>query len=368
MLVDYLFFAFLLTTLIQLLFWFFIFSKLAFYSSQNKTPKSKFEPVSIVICAKNEAANIQQNLPVFLAQDYPQFEIVVVNDNSSDNTLTILLDIQRKNPTLRVINLDTVSPPGKKAALSAGINAAKFEILLLTDADCQPTSKYWVQEMQSVLQKETSIGLGYSPYQREKGFLNRFIRFEAIYTATQYLSFALIGRPYMGVGRNLVYRKQLFRSTGGFQSHQHIASGDDDLFINAVANKHNTNINIKPQAFIYSTPKRTWRGYYRQKSRHLTTGTQYKSEHQMMLGALSATHFGHYALALAVSFFPAYQWFVVGCYLARMGVVWYLSARILRVLKERSLVPWIPVLDFLYQFYYLAFAPILLIGKRDQWK
>lgn len=360
--------AFVLVTSIQLFYWLFIFSKLAFFSSQKYSSVNKSEPVSVIICAKNEAANLRRNLESILTQSYADFELIVVNDHSSDNSLAILLEFQRKYPKLRILNVKEVTSPGKKEALSRGIEAAKFDILLLTDADCQPSSSLWIQEMQSAVYQDIEICLGYSPYIQSKGFLNLFIRFEAIYTAIQYLSFTLIGQPYMGVGRNLAYKKSLFLKNKGFQSHQDLASGDDDLFVNAVATTKNTKINLKSETFIYSSPKDSWRGYYRQKSRHLTTGTHYKLVHQVLLGTLSASHFGHYAFGLCLAFFPAYQSLVVGCYLARMGVVWYLSARILSDLKDKTLVPWIPVLDIAYQFYYLAFAPILLIGKTDQWK
>ncbi len=368
MLLQLIWYAFLLATIVQLFYWLIIFSKLAFYQLPKENPKSDYKSVSVVICTRNEAANIQKNLIRILDQNYPSFEVLVINDNSTDNTLDILLDIQKKYSILRIIDLEYNTPPGKKAALSRGIESAEFDTILLTDADCVPSSTNWILSMQKALHQEASIILGYSPYERQPGFLNRFIRFEAIYTAIQYLSFALIGHPYMGVGRNLAYRKELFRAAGGFQSHSDLASGDDDLLINAIANKTNTTINIKPEAFIYSSPKESWRGYYRQKSRHLTTGTRYQRKHQLMLGVLSASHFGHYVLGCVLMFFPVFQWWVLGSYVARMGVVWWLSARILRVLKDTALVPWIPVLDIAFQLYYLAFAPILLIGKKDQWK
>ncbi|MCB0615512.1 MAG: glycosyltransferase, partial [Phaeodactylibacter sp.] len=177
---------------------------------------------------------MRRNLPFFLAQDYPEYEIIVVNDNSSDKTLEVLLDFQKKSPILRLIDINVSTPRGKKAALSKGVNAAKFEILLLSDADCRPASPQWLDFMQAFIRDRAKIGLGYSPYFRGKGILNAFIRFETVYSAIQYLSFAFMGLPYMGVGRNLCYRKSLFRGSGGFDSHAHIASGDDDLFINQV--------------------------------------------------------------------------------------------------------------------------------------
>ncbi|MCB0578577.1 MAG: glycosyltransferase [Phaeodactylibacter sp.] len=363
---DILLFLFLAATAIQLLYWLLAFSRLAFYR-QPPLPPGPPEPVSVIICARNEEKNLRRNLPYFLAQDYPEYEVIVVNDNSFDKTFDVLLDFQKKSPILRLIDVK-VDTRGKKAALSKGIKAAKFEILLLSDADCRPASPQWLDFMQAFIRDRAQIGLGYSPYFRGKGILNAFIRFETTYSAIQYLSFALMGLPYMGVGRNLCYRKSLFRGSGGFDSHAHIASGDDDLFINQVATRDNTRVILSPQAFVFSEPKSSWRGYYRQKSRHLTTGTRYRLVHQLALGLLSASHFGHYACGFALILYHSLELTVLLNYLARIGVASALYILIMRKLHDTSLIRWVPALDVLYAFSYLVFAPALFLKSKEKWK
>ncbi|MCB9295930.1 MAG: glycosyltransferase [Lewinellaceae bacterium] len=363
---DILLFLFLAATAIQLLYWLLAFSRLAFYR-QPPLPPGPPEPVSVIICARNEEKNLRRNLPYFLAQDYPEYEVIVVNDNSFDKTFDVLLDFQKKSPILRLIDVK-VDTRGKKAALSKGIKAAKFEILLLSDADCRPASPQWLNFMQAFIRDRAQIGLGYSPYFRGKGILNAFIRFETTYSAIQYLSFALMGLPYMGVGRNLCYRKSLFRGSGGFDSHAHIASGDDDLFINQVATRDNTRVILSPQAFVFSEPKSSWRGYYRQKSRHLTTGTRYRLVHQLALGLLSASHFGHYACGFALILYHSLELTVLLNYLARIGVASALYILIMRKLHDTSLIRWVPALDVLYAFSYLVFAPALFLKSKEKWK
>ena len=366
MIQETLLFLFLAATAVQLIYWLFVFSRLAFYR-QPDPPSGPPEPVSIIICARNEEDNLRRNLPYFLAQDYPEYEVIVVNDNSSDKTFDVLLDFQKKSNILRLIDVQVNTPRGKKAALSKGIKAAKFEILLLSDADCRPASPQWLVFMQAFIRDRAQIGLGYSPYFRGEGILNAFIRFETTYSAIQYLSFALMGLPYMGVGRNLCYRKSLFRGSGGFDSHAHIASGDDDLFVNQVATRANTRVILSPQAFVFSEPKSSWRGYYRQKSRHLTTGTSYRLAHQLALGLLSASHFGHYACGIALILFHSSESTVFFNYLARIVVVSAMYILILRKLHDSSLIRWIPFLDVLYACSYLVFAPALLKTK-EKWK
>ena len=174
--------------------------------------------------------------------------------------------IKLSNPTFpkkEPISQKILDVIGKKNALSRGIYHAKNDILLLTDADCYAKSNQWAKAMVSTLDENISVGLGYGPYETQQGLLNAFIRYETVYTAIQYFSFALWGIPYMGVGRNMIYKKELFFQAGGFDKHSHIASGDDDLFVNAIANKKNTSIVIHKNSQMNSAPKKTWKAYFK---------------------------------------------------------------------------------------------------------
>ncbi len=355
--------AFLLATAVQLAFWLGPFLKFARHRPA-PPPEVPPEPVSIIICARNEAENLKENLPYFLSQDYPDYEIIVVNDQSSDKSLEVLLEIQQKSPILRLISITTKDARGKKAALSKGIKAAKHEILLLSDADCRPASSKWLEQTQAFIRDRAEIGLGYSPYLRGKGMLNAFIRFETVYSAIQYLSFAFVGMPYMGVGRNLAYRSYLFHRAGGFAMHADVTSGDDDLFINQVATASNTRVIMSPDAFVFSRAKSSWRGYYRQKRRHLSTGSRYRWKHKLLLGALSASHFGHYVFGLASILFYNLAIIVIFNYLARIVVVSTVYFLTLRKLRDPSLFFWVPIFDTLYILYYLLFAPALFKTKE----
>jgi glycosyltransferase involved in cell wall biosynthesis len=296
------------------------------------------------------------------------YEIIVVDDDSSDKTADVVLDFQKKNSILSIVRILDKKQAGKKAALIAGIQAARHEIILLSDADCYPASPNWIWHMQAAIQEPIQLGLGFSPYFFQNGFLNRFIRFEAIYTAVQYFSFALAGIPYMGVGRNLIYAKSLFLLKNDFSNHLDLASGDDDLFVSAVAEKYNTAVLMHPDSFVFSTPKRTWRGYYNQKSRHLSTSTRYKPLHQWLLGLLSLSHYLHYMAGIAVLCCGGSWMFVTSLYLARTLVVAVQSWFILRKFNDTSLFCWIPLLDLLLLLYYHVFAPIFIIGNPRTWK
>ena len=184
----------------------------------NSPPFEHLRPVSIVVCARNESQNLQQFLPLVLEQDYPThlFEVIVVNDQSTDDSAEILSRIAEKFSQLRVINIpvsEVKTLPGKKYALSKGIEAATFDRLLLTDADCKPATSQWLRLMTNDValpsEQKPDVHLGYGAYEAHPGILNKFIRWETANTCMQYASYAAIGLPYMGVGRNLSYSKSL---------------------------------------------------------------------------------------------------------------------------------------------------------------
>ncbi|MFZ6052691.1 glycosyltransferase [Halocola ammonii] len=274
---------FIATLAIQIFYYFFFFIRLIL-TKEGQIPTSS-EGVSVVTCARNEEDNLMQNVPLIMSQKYPEFELIVVNDNSWDATEEILEAFKVEYKNLKVVHLDESKHRmnGKKIALTLGIKAAKYEKVLLTDADCKPGSENWIAEMTKHLNEQSDIVLGFSPYKKEKGLLNKLIRFDAFSIGVQYLSFALAGTPYMGVGRNLAYKKSTFFSVGGFKKHYSIASGDDDLFVQQVASKKNTAVSFTPESQTVSSPKRTWGQWFRQKRRHMTTSTHYRFLHKILL-------------------------------------------------------------------------------------
>jgi poly-beta-1,6-N-acetyl-D-glucosamine synthase len=377
---PFLFLAFVLATMVQLSFWLGVFSKLAFYKEPEPTttnPSLSDAPaVSIVICAKNERKNLEANIYRILNQQYRCFEILVIDDNSTDDSFAFLLDIQAKHPTFRVLRQSntynnknyTKNSQGKKRALAFGIEAARYDWLLLTDADCAPATEYWLQDMMQGATQEKQLVLGYAPLEEYEGLLNKFIRYETTYAAIQYLSFALLGMPYMGVGRNLLYHRALYRQANGFDKHTHVASGDDDLFVNQVATATNTAIVLRPTTHVLSSPKTEWSSFFKQKSRHLTTGKHYRWQHQLLLGMLAVSHVGHYTGGILLLLFDYNSLFVVLLYALRCLVVLAYTKLIFNKLQEKMPLYWIFLLDPLLALYYVFFAPTLWIGKNVKWK
>lgn len=246
---------------------------------------SNKQPVSVIICARNEDENLTEFLPKVLTQEYPDFEVIVVNDCSWDNTEHVIDEFAKIFPNLRKANIkeDAYYKHGKKFAILVGIKAAKHNQLLFIDADCYPSSNNWLSEMVAGFSVEKEIVLGYGAYEKQPGLLNRLIRYDSFIIAVQYLSAAIKSRAYMGVGRNMAYSKELFFNEKGFSRHYHITSGDDDLFVNHAATDKNVNVCINSEAITYSKPKKTFKDWRIQKARHLTTAPLYSGKSKSML-------------------------------------------------------------------------------------
>ncbi len=356
-------FLFGVVTLFQTTVWWTVYGKRWPTAPSGKTPSGL--PCTVLICARNEAENLQNYLPAVLEQGYPSFEVLVVDDSSEDETPAILAIFQKKYPHLRVLRVAEKTAPGKKQALVMGLAAARYDVMVLTDADCRPAGPGWLAAMTSPFDNpQVEIVLGYAPFFPGKNGLNRWACYETAFTAVQYLSFAGAGMPYMGVGRNLAWRKNLFERSGGFSAHIHLASGDDDLLVNAAAKRGNTAVCLDAEAFVYSAAKTSWTSWFRQKRRHLGAGPLYRPLHRAVLGALALTHVLHYGLAallLVLGFGTKYVFY--GC-LLREGSIALISFFILPRLGERRLAPWVVLFDVLMAAYYALFVPFALIQQK----
>jgi biofilm PGA synthesis N-glycosyltransferase PgaC len=355
--------------LIQLYFSLFIHArlrKITVHATQNPLT----HPTSVIICARNEADNLREYLPAVLEQEYPDFEVIVVNDRSWDKTQEVLEAFQLQYPQLRIVNVREGGKfiAGKKFAVTMGIKAASHEWLVFTDADCKPESIHWLAGMQRPADPDTEILLGYSPYLKQPGLLNRLIRFETFFTAVNYLAFALKGMPYMGVGRNLAYKKSLFFKNKGFAAHMHIPSGDDDLFVNANANKTNTAVQLEPDTFMWSAPKTTWGSYLKQKKRHFGAGKMYKGKHKFILSSQIILQFLYYVLTIFAICLEETRYVAIGLFVLSLIIRSLIYPRILKRLSYADLSWYFPALDILL-FIFLVFNGILSIFvKKVQWK
>ena len=365
---EIVFIIFALITLIQIFYHLYFFNRVGYFKPKEKE-HSQQHPVSVIVCARDEDENLARNLPGLLVQDYStSHEVIVVNDNSTDDTKYVLQELKKTFKTLHVVELSQEAKHinGKKYPLSIGIKEAKHEVVLLTDADCVPASEHWIRLMQDGYQENTEIVLGYGSYHKRPGLLNKLIRFETFHAGIQYLSYALAGIPYMGVGRNISYKKGLFFRHKGFSSINHIPGGDDDLFVNKAASRQNTEIVIDKDAITLSAPKTTWKEWRKQKLRHYTTAKYYKTKHKFLLGLYSFTQFLFYPLLIVTALL--YDWRLALAGLAlRWLILGFVFYKAMQKMNEKDLWSWFIFFDLWMVIYYILFLPALWRKPRRSW-
>jgi cellulose synthase/poly-beta-1,6-N-acetylglucosamine synthase-like glycosyltransferase len=360
---------FLFFLLVQLVFYLAIYSRVAFLKKKDLPDIT--EPVSVIICARNESDNLEKYLPVVLTQKYPAYEVIVVDDASSDDTDMLLMRFMLKYKNLRTtaIQADKKFSHGKKLAVTIGIKAAKNDIMAFIDADCVPAGDQWLQAMVSGLQEKKQLVLGYGGYMSRKGLLNKYVRYDTLIIAMQYLSHALSGFPYMGVGRNMVYRKSFFYTTAGFSRHLHLLSGDDDLFVNENANGQNTAVEFSHESHTRSAPVHSFEKWISQKKRHLTTSPLYKAKDKFLLGLEPFSRLGFYVLLIVLLFIPGMQWLALGAFLLRLIVQVIIIKNTMIRLKENTILLYSLLFDLISLFInFVIFVSNRLSARKRPWK
>ncbi|WP_406683025.1 glycosyltransferase [Seonamhaeicola sp. MEBiC1930] len=368
-LLDFVYNTFIVIVCIQVFFYLFLFGRFSFSKPEKKSLKKI--GVSIIVCAKNEAENLKSFLPSIISQNYPDFEIVLINDASQDNSLDVMEDFKRIYNNIKIVDVKNVEAfwGNKKYALTLGIKASKYDYLLFTDADCKPVSKYWIQEMISHFSNKKHIVLGYGAYSKiKKSLLNKLVRFETLVTAIQYFSFAKLGIPYMGVGRNLAYTKKEFFNANGFINHIQVRSGDDDLFINQIATNKNSSICISKESFTESIPKSTFKEWFKQKRRHVSTAKHYKLKHKVLLALIYITQIWFWVLAITLCFSIYNLQIVLLLFLLKLIVQYIVYGFSAKKLNETDLLIFLPFLEVFLIITQLTIFINNLISKPNHWK
>lgn len=356
-------------TLIQIFYYIYYYLALQIYKPE---PSNKLQPVSVIICARNEAENLKRFLPAVLEQKYPEYEVIIVNDCSEDNSYEILGKYLLEYPHLKVstINKDPKFTHNKKLAQFIGIKASKNELLLFTDADCTPDSDKWLEGMASKFGDKTVFVLGYGGYFREKGLLNSFIRYDSMTIAMQYLGMAIRGIPYMGVGRNLAYRKSLFFANKGYGAHNQLASGDDDLIVNCNATSENTIVEYTKGTQTRSVAACHLADFIKQKKRHYTTAPHYKPGDKLLLMTEPASRIIFYT-AVTILLVHLFLWPYV---LAVFGLRLIIQATVLILVSKKLNEPGIVSVSLFFDIFSPVIYSAIYISKpgsksgRNRWK
>jgi len=357
------FYFLIVVTIINLFYWIWFFSRLAALKQQN----GKAEALSLnnrvlaILTVKNEGHNLSKNLQSFLSQNRKDYDLLIIDDNSTDATKELIDEYQKEYTNLKYKQYSYSQ--GKKKAMHLTLQGMQENYWVFSDGDCMPASDQWLPLMLSGFDNKKNIVLGYGPFYKSKGLLNKFARFECFMTAIQYFSYAARGIPYMGVGRNLAYKRSIFTESNGFNNHLDILSGDDDLFVSQVATKDNIYCQLHPDSFVYSSAPNTWGGFISQKRRHLATSVRYNILHQLLLSTYALSHIAFYVALLFVN-----PLFGLAIWATRLVLIFLFNSSSFTTLKEKDLILFFPLLDFMIFVYYTFMTIISLMPIKIKWK
>lgn len=350
---------------IQILFWLATYLVKRDLSKLESNVPEILVPFSVIISARNEARNLIEYLPSILEQDYPTYEIIVIDDDSSDNSVEILTHFKDKYPDLQIIEIKNKKHSGKKIGLQEAISRARYEWLVFTDADCYPQGNQWLHALSAKCTNETDIILGFSPYEKRKGYLNDFIRYETFMTAVIYGTFTLSGMPYMGVGRNMAYRKSTFLEKVNKEKFEKISFGDDDLAVNAMSDSRNTTLQFEAKARVVSLPKLTFQDFIHQKTRHISASTYYQKKHQLFLGLLAISQAFFYPLCFLMLFLTPKVAFLL--LIGRMTVFLICILPLMSRMELKDLKKKVILMDFLFFLYYWYLLIKRMRTRKIRW-
>lgn len=378
MIADILWVVFFVALGIQLFYILIIFGRITFFYQKNsQKADTKSEGVTVIVAAHNEKENLKKLIPSICQQDYPDFDVLIINDRSWDGTKGLLEEMMSQYPQLKTVTV-AYTPnhvTSKKYALTLGIKVAKNDVILLTDADCIPTSDKWITLMTAPVRNEgKDFALGFSQYHSEDSFLNRWIQFETIWTALQYISFAAWKSPFMGIGRNLCYRKSFFLEKKAFKGIWHVLGGDDDLFVNQYAEGKNTAVVIDPKSITLSSPKNTWKSYFLQKKRHFQAGKYYRFVDKQKIGLYAFSHLLFWSVGLSLLILSGLEenWEhfggILGIIIVRSILLTSVFTSARKKLEGKTKVFWTGFFDLMYLGYFWILGTLGYQSKKVRWK
>ncbi len=367
MLFTVLLYIFVAVAVLQILYYLFFTS---FLFHKDCTENVSTPAISLILCAKNEEKHLKQFVPKLLDQNYSNFELLLINDSSTDSTLEVMEKFKDQDPRIKIVNVESNETfwGNKKYALTLGIKAASYEHLVFTDADCSPLSKYWLQEISKQFSKTKTIVLGYGKYETRKfSLVNLLVRYETLLTAIQYFSYATLGIPYMGVGRNLAYKRGEFFKVKGFINHMHTKSGDDDLFVRDAATSRNVTICSGKESHTISSPPNNFTAWFRQKRRHISTASHYKFKHKFLLSLFFLSKFLFWLLVpFVLIWIPQLTVYIaIGGYIVTSMIVIGLSSV---KLQESNIIYFLPFLEIFLILFQITIFIANSISKPTHWK
>lgn len=227
--------------------------------------------ISILIAARNEAQNIETVIRDIFNQSYASelFELIVIDDHSEDETLSIAESLKVEFQNLKV--LSNTNGEGKKAALVTGIQEAKFETIATVDADCRVPSEWLITMTSHWQQGQTKMLLGPIVLEAEPLILQQAQAMENLAIMGLTGGFGSHQKPIMANGANLFFDKKYFEEIGGYASSEN-PSGDDVFTMLQFSEKWPESVRFVKhyESAVLTRPEPTFSNFWQQRKRWLS--------------------------------------------------------------------------------------------------
>lgn len=342
MLLTVLLYSVLVLVFIQVIY-LFAFSSIGFRKNKVQAGSHKL-PVSVVIYVKNKAFLLEEHIPIFLEQSYPNFELVLVNHASSDHSLEVIEGLMERYPNIKLVNVENKERfwANKKYALTLAVKASSHDCILYTELDSLPMTNQWIQSTVDQFVGDKSIVMAPVQYTAKNPFL-RYI--DAIHQL-QSFSFANLGNPFRASKANFAFSKDEFFRVKGYISHLDIPVGITTLFLKDAGNKKNTAVALNHDNFVCAKQKVTWATFWDRQLREAQLFQYYNFKNKFLLSVFNLSKLALY-LTLPIGLFV--NWQVYGGILLSYYLLYYLScSKSLIKLKEQKLLYILPILDLYY--------------------
>lgn len=342
--------------LLLLLYYFALYGRFVFRKEKKPAPVEDLPPVSVVLAARDESHLLIKSLPVLLSQDYPNYEVVLVNDNSIDETSDLVKEFKNTYPNIHYVDMTSSisNIRGKKFPLAIGIKAAKNEVVVLTDASSIPSSPYWLQHIAGRFTRKTRVVFGGVSVIRKSGFINALMRFDAVRNIITSFSYTLAGMPVMANGRNLAYTRTLFlKNKELFMAQPRMPYGDDDIFMNKVAATATCDVEPDSDALISQTGLTPSR-WFQQKKASFVTRSYYTTGSRILLKAYNFLSFLFYAALVCTIVFCLKDFVLlgigIGVAVLKIAAQHLVFGKAAKKINEKGLTPFLLLYDLVFVF------------------
>jgi len=244
--------------IISILFLFLFTGRILF---RKKIQHSTAAPLSLIYTVRNEETRLKNNMAPVLSINGVDFEVIVVDDFSQDNSFQVLGMLRGRSDRLKVSTLQQETRFSTKMAQNLALKAASFEWILTVPISYENASIEWISGISNALDFNKTVVLSYCSAQNSGGFINRIYRIENYLSFTKSVGYILNNFPFVYSEENVAFQKKKYFEIGGHGLKISEQYANLELLINFFIRKKTTSILFESVTAIKKTEDLIWNDY-----------------------------------------------------------------------------------------------------------